>query len=122
MPAYLISVSMQVSGITATVFGATGFLARYIINTLAKAGSQVVMPYRCDDLDVQHLRTMGDLGQVGVTCQRHGSMTTHCCSAATKSVEHGLRHVCSFTCSHMVHNEILMSNRTMDAPQRAFVA
>ena len=57
---------MQVSGITATVFGATGFLARYIINSLAKAGSQVVMPYRCDDLDVQHLRTMGDLGQVGV--------------------------------------------------------
>ena len=56
---------MQVSGITATVFGATGFLAPYIINSLAKAGSQVVMPYRCDDLDVQHLRTMGDLGQVG---------------------------------------------------------
>ncbi|KAL3154426.1 hypothetical protein ABBQ32_013898 [Trebouxia sp. C0010 RCD-2024] len=54
----------SVSGITATVFGATGFLARYIINTLAKAGSQVVMPYRCDDLDVQHLRTMGDLGQM----------------------------------------------------------
>ena len=24
---------------------------------------QVVMPYRCDDLDCQHLRLMGDLGQ-----------------------------------------------------------
>lgn len=58
------SSALQVSGITATVFGSNGFLARYVINALAKAGSQVVMPYRCDDLDVQHLRTMGDLGQV----------------------------------------------------------
>ncbi len=55
----------QISGITATVFGGTGFLGRYIINALAKAGSQVVVPYRCDDLDMQHLRAMGDLGQVG---------------------------------------------------------
>ena len=55
---------LQVSGITATVFGSTGFLARYVINALAKAGSQVVIPYRADDLDAQHLSTMGDLGQV----------------------------------------------------------
>lgn len=61
---FSIIIALQVSGITATVFGSTGFLARYVINALAKAGSQVVMPYRCDDLDVQHLRTMGDLGQV----------------------------------------------------------
>lgn len=67
---------MQVSGITATVFGATGFLARYIINSLAKAGSQVVMPYRCDDLDVQHLRTMGDLGQVRA-CYHAGMIACH---------------------------------------------
>lgn len=59
-------INLQVSGITATVFGSTGFLARYVINALAKAGSQVVIPYRCDDLDAQHLRTMGDLGQVQV--------------------------------------------------------
>ena len=61
---------MQISGITATVFGCTGFLGRYIVNALAKTGSQVVCPYRCDDLDAQHLRTMGDLGQVRLwVCQ-----------------------------------------------------
>jgi hypothetical protein len=55
---------LQVSGITATIFGATGFLGRYFAAALAKRGSQVVCPYRCDDLDIQHLRVMGDLGQV----------------------------------------------------------
>ncbi|KAK9837336.1 hypothetical protein WJX81_007346 [Elliptochloris bilobata] len=52
------------SGIVATVFGCSGFLARYVVNSLARQGSQVVMPYRCDDLDCQHLRLMGDLGQM----------------------------------------------------------
>ena len=46
------------------MFGASGFLGRYVVNALARQGSQVVIPYRCDDLDVQHLRPMGDLGQV----------------------------------------------------------
>lgn len=48
------------------MFGSTGFLARYVINALAKAGSMVVIPYRADDLDAQHLSTMGDLGQVWI--------------------------------------------------------
>jgi len=52
----------SISGVTATVFGATGFLGRYIVSALAEQGSQVVCPYRCDDLDMQHLRVMGDLG------------------------------------------------------------
>ncbi|KAJ1637097.1 hypothetical protein T492DRAFT_834753 [Pavlovales sp. CCMP2436] len=52
------------SGITATVFGATGFLGRYVVNRLARAGARVVVPYRGDDYDVRHLRQMGDLGQV----------------------------------------------------------
>ena len=55
---------LQISGITATVFGCSGFLARYVINGLTKAGTTVVLPYRCDDLDAQHLSTLGDLGQV----------------------------------------------------------
>lgn len=46
------------------MFGATGFLGRYLVNQLAVAGHRVVLPYRCDELDVQHLRQMGDLGQV----------------------------------------------------------
>lgn len=54
----------QISGITATIFGPSGFLGRYFVQALARQGSQVVCPYRCDDLDVQHLRVMGDLGQV----------------------------------------------------------
>lgn len=52
------------SGITATIFGSTGFLGRYFAAALARRGSQIVCPYRCDDLDMQHLRVMGDLGQV----------------------------------------------------------
>ncbi|KAK9824102.1 hypothetical protein WJX72_007754 [[Myrmecia] bisecta] len=54
----------SVSGVVATVFGCSGFLGRYVVNALAQSGSQVVCPFRCDDLDVQHLRQMGDLGQI----------------------------------------------------------
>lgn len=56
----------SVSGVTATVFGATGFLGRYVVNALAKLGSQVVIPYRCDELEMMHLKQMGDLGQVTI--------------------------------------------------------
>ncbi|XP_058045995.1 NADH dehydrogenase [ubiquinone] 1 alpha subcomplex subunit 9, mitochondrial isoform X1 [Ahaetulla prasina] len=54
----------SVSGIVATVFGATGFLGRYIVNHLGRIGSQVVIPYRCDEYDLLYLRPMGDLGQL----------------------------------------------------------
>ena len=54
----------SVSGLVATVFGCSGFLGRYLANALGSSGSQLVLPYRCDDTDVQHLRLMGDLGQV----------------------------------------------------------
>ncbi|XP_075066313.1 NADH dehydrogenase [ubiquinone] 1 alpha subcomplex subunit 9, mitochondrial [Mixophyes fleayi] len=53
-----------VSGIVATVFGATGFLGRYVVNRLGRLGSQVVIPYRCDQYDIMYLRPMGDLGQL----------------------------------------------------------
>ena len=80
------------SGIVATVFGATGFFGRYIVNRLGnlrlppsqqtlilllsqhiyrlppiytgRVGSQIVVPYRGDEHDYRHLRPMGDLGQV----------------------------------------------------------
>ncbi|XP_062928639.1 NADH dehydrogenase [ubiquinone] 1 alpha subcomplex subunit 9, mitochondrial [Mobula hypostoma] len=52
------------SGIVATVFGASGFLGRYVVNRLGRIGSQVVIPYRCDPYDVNHLKPMGDLGQL----------------------------------------------------------
>lgn len=54
----------SVSGVTATIFGCSGFLARYVANAIGNTGGQLVLPYRVDDTDVQHLRVMGDLGQV----------------------------------------------------------
>ncbi len=52
------------SGVVATVFGAPGFVGRYVVNKLGRVGSQVVVPYRGDEADYRHLRPMGDLGQI----------------------------------------------------------
>ena len=52
------------SGITAAVFGSTGFLGRYVVNHLAKNGSRVLVPTRCSENHRQHLKPMGDLGQI----------------------------------------------------------
>ncbi|XP_075875306.1 NADH dehydrogenase [ubiquinone] 1 alpha subcomplex subunit 9, mitochondrial [Nelusetta ayraudi] len=52
------------SGIAATVFGATGFLGRYVVNRLGRIGSQVVVPHRCDQYDIMYMKPMGDLGQI----------------------------------------------------------
>ncbi|KAI8622155.1 NAD(P)-binding protein [Chytriomyces sp. MP71] len=52
------------SGHTATVFGCTGFLGRYVVNNLGKIGSQVITPYRGTDDERRHLKLMGDLGQI----------------------------------------------------------
>lgn len=54
----------SVSGIVATVFGATGFLGRYVVQQLAKVGSQVLVPFRGSEDDPRHLKLMGDLGQI----------------------------------------------------------
>ncbi|GBG73086.1 hypothetical protein CBR_g12802 [Chara braunii] len=54
----------SVSGLVATVFGATGFLGRYVVQQLAKVGTQVFIPYRGTDMDYMHLKPMGDLGQI----------------------------------------------------------
>lgn len=54
----------SISGIHAAVFGSTGFLGRYVVNELGRVGSLVVMPTRCSDNHRQHLRLMGDLGQL----------------------------------------------------------
>lgn len=52
------------SGITAAVFGSTGFLGRYVVHHLAKNGSRVLVPTRCSENHRQHLKPMGDLGQI----------------------------------------------------------
>ncbi|CEQ39765.1 SPOSA6832_01313, partial [Sporobolomyces salmonicolor] len=51
------------TGHTVTVFGATSFLGRYLVSKLAKAGTQVIVPYRDAD-EARHLKVCGDLGQV----------------------------------------------------------
>ncbi|KAK8333566.1 hypothetical protein V6Z12_A10G210600 [Gossypium hirsutum] len=52
------------SGIIATVFGATGFLGRYLVQQLAKMESQVLVPFRGSEDNPRHLKLMGDLGQI----------------------------------------------------------
>ena len=55
---------MTNSGITCTVFGSTGFLGRYVVHHVAKSGSRMILPTRCSENDRQHLKVMGDLGQI----------------------------------------------------------
>lgn len=52
------------NGNVATVFGATGFLGRYVVNRLAQTGTQIIVPFRGLDEDIRHLRVMGELGQI----------------------------------------------------------
>jgi hypothetical protein len=52
------------SGLRVCVFGSTGFLGRYVVNSLGKMGSLLSLPTRCSDNNRQHLRVMGDLGQI----------------------------------------------------------
>ena len=56
----------SLGGHTATVFGATGFLGRYIVNRLARAGCTVVIPFR-EEMAKRHLKVTGDLGRVVFT-------------------------------------------------------
>ncbi|KAL3841946.1 hypothetical protein ACJMK2_020023 [Sinanodonta woodiana] len=52
------------SGTVATVFGAGGFVGRYIVNKLGKTGSQVIIPYRGPEYEIKKLKLCGDLGQI----------------------------------------------------------
>lgn len=54
----------SVAGVTAAVFGCTGFVGRYVVNALARAGCQVICPHRSVEEKAMPLRQMGDLGQV----------------------------------------------------------
>ncbi|KAG4303962.1 hypothetical protein PORY_002615 [Pneumocystis oryctolagi] len=53
----------SISGHTATIFGATGFLGRYIVNRLAKQGTTIIIPWRDQD-SKRHLKILGDIGQI----------------------------------------------------------
>lgn len=54
----------SVDGATVTVFGATGTMGRYLVNELGKRGTQIIIPYRGDEMHWRHLRPMGDVGQI----------------------------------------------------------
>lgn len=54
----------SVSGVSAAILGCSGFVGRYVAQAFASMGVRLVLPYRCDETDVQHLRTMGDLGMI----------------------------------------------------------
>lgn len=51
------------TGYTVTVFGASGFLGRYLTSKLARHGTNVVVPFR-DDLKKRFLKVTGDLGVI----------------------------------------------------------
>lgn len=51
------------TGYTATIFGASGFVGRYLTSKLARHGTNVVVPFR-DDLKKRFLKVTGDLGVV----------------------------------------------------------
>lgn len=53
----------SLGGHTATVFGASGVLGRYIVNRLARQGCTVVVPFR-EEMTKRHLKVSGDLGRV----------------------------------------------------------
>ncbi|KAG9245861.1 putative NADH-ubiquinone oxidoreductase 39 kDa subunit [Calycina marina] len=53
----------SLGGHTITVFGATGFLGRYIVNRLARQGNTVIVPFR-EEMAKRHLKIAGDLGRV----------------------------------------------------------
>lgn len=52
------------NGQTATVFGCSGFLGRYVVARLAREGTKVIIPYRGLGEYVRHLKPTGDLGMV----------------------------------------------------------
>lgn len=53
-----------VSGITATIFGSTGFLGKYVVNEFGKVGTRCILPHREDEVSTRHLKLAGDLGAI----------------------------------------------------------
>lgn len=52
----------SISGVTATVFGATGFLGGYVSQHLGACGSRAYIPNRGCEMEARHLKPMFDLG------------------------------------------------------------
>jgi len=54
----------KTGGIVSTVFGATGFSGRFVVNLLANAGAQIVVPFRDTEKAYRHLKVVGEVGQL----------------------------------------------------------
>ena len=52
----------SVSGLNVALFGATGFLGRYVANELGSVGSSVNIANRGCEMETRHLKPMFDLG------------------------------------------------------------
>lgn len=52
------------NGNVVTVFGATCPLGKVLVSNLTRRGTQVIIPYRGDPMEVRELKVSGDLGQV----------------------------------------------------------
>ncbi|VDL31470.1 unnamed protein product [Hymenolepis diminuta] len=52
------------SGLIVTVFGASSYLGKHIVQHLGRIGAQVIVPYRSDPYFIRDLKVMGDLGQI----------------------------------------------------------
>jgi len=52
------------SHLVATVFGCTGFIGAYIVSRLLKIGAQVVIPYRGEEKEFNHLKPESEVGQL----------------------------------------------------------
>jgi NADH dehydrogenase len=64
--------SLNLQGMTATVFGGTGFIGRYVVERLAKAGATVRVVTRRQQ-SAYFLRTCGIVGQIVPTPCAYGS-------------------------------------------------
>ena len=51
------------AGLTVCVFGASGFLGKYLCSDLGQVGVKGYMPNRGDELEMRHLKPMFDLGR-----------------------------------------------------------
>lgn len=48
------------SGLRCTIFGAYGFVGRYVTALMAGTGTQCIIPFRGDDMEWRHLKVRGE--------------------------------------------------------------
>ena len=54
------------SGLQVTVFGSRGRLGSYVAHELGRMGTTLMLPHHGDELEMRHLKVMGDYGQIGI--------------------------------------------------------